>query len=876
MAVATADRGALLEREESLSTLGELLGSVRSTSAGRLVLVSGEAGVGKTALLRCFCDALGPRTRVLWGNCDPLFTPRPLGPLLAVAEDAGGELAELVSGVVLPHELVAALVRDLRAQIPTVLVLEDVHCADEASLDVLKLLARRVETVPALIVASCRDEDLDRRHPLRIMLGELATNRALARIKLAALSAEAVASLAKPQGVDAGELYRKTGGNPFFVVEALAAHDEELPDTVRDVVFSRAARLSDAARQVLDAVAIAPPHAELWLLEALVGEGLEGLDECVNSGMLAPESAGVAFRHELARLAVEEAVPVGRRIELHRRALSTLATPAVGEPDLARLADHAEAAGDGDAVLRFAPPAAAHAASLGAHREAAAQYARALRFAAPLPPGERADLLERRSRECLLTDHYDDAIDALERALEYRRGLGEKLREGELLRQLSTALWCPGRVSESSACAHEAVAVLESLPPSRELARALATLASHYAVAGRTTEAISWGKRALDLAEQLGETDVAIKAQVVIGAGLEDYGMLEDGLERACRAGLSEHVAFDCLVGTAVDCRRHDIASRYLAPAIAHANERGIDLYRLYLLAYQARLELDRGRWSEAADSAEIVLSIPRTSTTPRIIALVVLALVRARRGDPEVRPLLDEAWALAEPTGELPRLGPVAAARGEVAWLAGRPEIVAAETEAAFDLAVRRRSPWLTGELACWRRRAGVRDPAAEELAGPYALELAGESEAAADAWRELGCPYEAALALVDTHEEEPLRRALTDLGRLGAKPAAAIVARWLRARGARGLPRGPYSRARENAAGLTSRELDVVKLLVEGLRNAQIAERLVLSEKTVDHHVSSVLRKLNVRTRGQAATEAVRLEVLPHGENSPERIES
>jgi DNA-binding CsgD family transcriptional regulator len=190
--------------------------------------------------------------------------------------------------------------------------------------------------------------------------------------------------------------------------------------------------------------------------------------------------------------------------------------------------------------------------------------------------------------------------------------------------------------------------------------------------------------------------------------------------------------------------------------------------------------------------------------------------------------------------------------------------------------LALRRESPWLTGELACWRQRAGVRDPAAEELAEPYALELAGENEAAADAWGELGCPYEAALALLGTHKEEPLRRALTDLGRLGAKPAAAIVARRLRARGARGLPRGPYSRARENAAGLTSRELDVVKLLAEGLRNAEIAERLVLSEKTVDHHVSSVLRKLNVRTRGQAASEAVRLEILTHGENSPARTES
>ncbi len=229
----------LLERADELSALGECLENVRRSSRGRIVLVSGEAGAGKTALLRRFCAEQGRSARILWGSCDPLFTPRPLGPLLVVAEDAGGELAELVAGGVMPHELVAALARELRARAPTVFVLEDVHWADEATLDVLRLLARRVETVPALIIASCRDDELDRGHPLRIVLGELASSQTVARLKLAALSPAAVASLAERHDVDADQLYQKTAGNPFFVVEALAAHSEQIPETVRDAVLAR-------------------------------------------------------------------------------------------------------------------------------------------------------------------------------------------------------------------------------------------------------------------------------------------------------------------------------------------------------------------------------------------------------------------------------------------------------------------------------------------------------------------------------------------------------------------------------------------------------------------------------------------------------------
>jgi DNA-binding CsgD family transcriptional regulator len=228
------------------------------------------------------------------------------------------------------------------------------------------------------------------------------------------------------------------------------------------------------------------------------------------------------------------------------------------------------------------------------------------------------------------------------------------------------------------------------------------------------------------------------------------------------------------------------------------------------------------------------------------------------------VWPPLDEAWALAEPTGELLRIVPVAAARAEAAWLAGRKEDVAVATEVGFDLAVRLRSPWFAGELACWRRRAGVVESVATEVARPYALELDGAHLAAAESWTHLGCPYEAALTRAHAEDADARRQALVELQTLGARPAAGLVSRRLRERGARGLPRGPRPSTRANPSGLTTRELEVLSLVADGLRNADIARRLVLSPKTVDHHVSAILHKLDVRTRGQAAAQAARLELL------------
>jgi len=346
----------------------------------------------------------------------------------------------------------------------------------------------------------------------------------------------------------------------------------------------------------------------------------------------------------------------------------------------------------------------------------------------------------------------------------------------------------------------------------------------------------------------------------------EGAELIERSLAMALERNLEDHVtrAYTNLGVTSVEARALDSAARWLADGIAYCNGRDLDSYWLYVVGYQARLRLDEGRWDDAAADATTVLDDPRVTAPTRITALAVLGALRARRGDPEAWVALDEARAAAESIGELQRVGPVAAVRAEARWLAGEDEAIDAETAAPLALALDRRHPWLVGELLTWRRRAGLRDAVPGDpgdVAGPYALELAGDPAAAAAAWKEIGCPYDAALALAQAGGEPAQRAALAELQRLGARPAANRVARGLRERGARDVRRGPRAATRENPGGLTARELEVAALLADGLRNAEIAERLFMSERTVAHHVSAILRKLDVRTRSQAGAAALRL---------------
>jgi DNA-binding CsgD family transcriptional regulator/tetratricopeptide (TPR) repeat protein len=852
----------LWERSGPLRALETMLEDVAGDVQGRLALVYGEAGIGKTALVRRFADGAGESARVLWGRCDELFTPRPLGPVVDIAGALGGGLAEALQEEAMPFDVASALAADLIAQAPSVVVVEDAHLADEATLDVLRILGGRLADLPAMLVVTYRDDALERWHPLRVVLGEVATSR-VHRLKLAPLSDEAVTSMASAHRVSGEELYRKTAGNPFFVTEALAAGDEHVPETVRDAVLGRVARLSGGAQQLLDAIAVTRFRGEMWLLEALVGEDISSLDEIVASGVVVSGRSSVSFRHELARLAVEEAIPAHRKQALHRRALELLADPPGGDPDLARLAHHAEAVGDGALVLEFAPAAATQASAMGAHREAADHLRRALRFADSVPLPGRAKLFARTAEELFFTGQFEAAASTQREAVACYGELGDPHREGEALAVLSQQLWQFGSLENALAAVKRSLALLEELP-GPELVGACCQMAALQLAAEDTQAALTWALRAQRLAEDVDDPVGRLLALQAVG-WVEFYTGASSGLDKLVQivdtakalgpdADPLAATAQVLIVRTACRLRKWDEAEPYLSAGIEFCVARDFDVWRYYLLGWKARLLLARGEWSEAARVAQLCL--PEHCPFARIHALIALGQVRARLGDPDAWGPLDEALALAQPRNELQWTAQVAVARAEAAWLEGRHEDAIAETDIAYEGAA---GTWWSAGLAYWRWRSGADVPAVTEGEEPYRLEMAGDWNGARERWQAIGAPYEAAIALLDAGEEG-LQTALAEFRRLGTNPAAKIATARLRQAGV-SVERGPHRRTRENPAGLTPREMEVLEVLAQGLRNADIAAELCVSERTVDHHVSAILGKLGADNRVQAVNKAAEL---------------
>jgi predicted ATPase/DNA-binding CsgD family transcriptional regulator len=808
----------LLERDHLLADLAAAADRALEDNGG-VVAVVGEAGIGKTSLLDALARQVADRMRVVWAGCEALFTPRPLGPLHDIA-------AELEVDPDAPRERLFPAVLAAAGRVPTLLVMEDVHWADHATLDLLKYLTRRIARVPLLLALSYRNDEIGPDHPLIMVLGE--TGTALRRIPLAPLSREAVASLASGrEGV-----FELTGGNPFYVTEVLAGEAEGVPPMVRDAVLARAAKLAPEARQVLEMASLVPGRAELGLLEAAD----EALEAAARGGIVRIEGGAVVFRHELARRAIEDSVSDLRAMAMHRAILARLIER--DEPSQARLAHHAAGARDAEAIVRFAPLAAAEAAKAGAHCEAAAHLRAALLQHAGSAE-RRAALLEALAYECYLTEQPEEALAHRIEATSIRHELGDRHRESDNLRWQSRLAWRLGRNAEAQWRAKEAIAILRD-EPCRELARAYSNQSQLHMLAQETDAAIEWGNRAIDLATRLGDEEVVAHALNNVGSAsamtydLTGFEKIERALQLSLEHGFTEHAArsYGNLSALTVWLRQYSRAERFVAEGIEYCDERGIISWQLYITSWRARLQLERGRWDAAAADARSVLAAEGISAMNRILALTVLGIVQTRRADPGAQQLLDEARNLVLQVPELLRTAIVALARAEAAWLGGDLPSAVDELRDAIEFADRIGATLERHDLDLWLWRAGGRD------APPAGRTPTGD-------------PYDEALALHDRGDIDSLQRAVGILEQLGDGSLIHLVRQKLRAQGVRG-PRQP---ARAHPAGLTPREVEIVALLDEGLRNADIAARLHLSPKTVDHHVSSVLSKLGVKTRGEAA---------------------
>ena len=857
----------LLERDEPLASLAVCADEARR-GQGRLVLVSGEAGVGKSALVERFTADLDG-ARCYLGACDGLFTPRPLGAFLDIAGHLGGEPAELArrfDASAEREELFGLLLGELaKSDRLSVVVVEDIHWADEATLDLLRFLARRIGSLPVLLIATYRDDELAASYPLRTALGDLAVQRCTRRVDLAPLSAAAVAALSAGSGLDAAELYRVTGGNPFYVTETLRTGLDQVPRSAVDAVLARVAGLGHGARDVLHAAALIGSVVEPWLLEQAADCPPSVVDELVDRGLLAADGAVLRFRHEIARRAVAQDIPAHRQPAIHARLLTALL--AAGCTDHARLAFHAEAAGDNAATLEHATLAGRHAAGLGSHREAAAQLERALRVADGEPPAVLAARYEALADELSVIDGWDAAAAAYERALSLWRTTGDPRREGDVLRKLSTTLWrlCRGREAGDASTA--AVQVLEPLGPSVELARAYASAAADLAGQARFAETMTMARRAGTLAASfeafgLQAYTLNLQAWAILGLGGDAMPPLEQALDIALAHGAAYEAGHTYTNLHEINCgeRRFAASEPYYLAGIAHCEEHDLWVYLTCLQGVRTTTLERFGRWDEAIELAEVVLARIVSSPVNRMFPQGTLGRILARRDAADAWPYLDEAMAAADGTGDPQYVVPMRLSRAEAHWLAG--DLAAAHRDAALaGLAADGASPWLRGEAAAWIRRTGTSPIPAGEIAAPYRMELDGDWRGAAKAHDDLGCPYDAALALLDSGDEEALRQALDICQDLGATATARLVRRTMRRLGIRSIPVGQRAATRSDPAGLTRREREVLALICAGRTDAEIAAELFISAKTASHHVSAVLGKLGVPNRRAAADQAARL---------------
>jgi DNA-binding CsgD family transcriptional regulator len=858
---------ALTERDHELGELHARADDARA-GRGRMVLVSGESGAGKTSFVEAFVDRWVRDERVLWGVCDPLPTPRPLGPIRDLAHRLAPATKAVLERSDQPYDIFAAVYDDLRTA-PSVLVLDDLHWADQGTIDLLRFVLRRVSQTRSLVIGIVRDDEVGATHPMRALLGDIARSPRADSLSMPPLSVQAVQDLAGERPVDPAWLHSITGGNAFFVCEMLDHRGGDLPTTVRDAVLARTTGLDPAAWDLLNLLTCSPGAIPDYLLTDL-GVTLPASRALAEAGLIRRSSRGVAFRHDLCRLAVRSVIPPGAEPRLHRRLID--AYEATSHVDPAVLTHHALGASDIDRIRRCASDAGLAAARSGAHTQATEFFTVALEQGGPLDQEKEAELLELLAWEFYLIDRLGDAITACQRAMRIRQELGESAAVSANHHSLAVYQWYNANRELAEGHAAEAMSVLDADSDDAgqrvQLGHAFAMqayLAVQASDLDRTKTLIA---RAREIAEKTGDSDLMIRVRLI-----ENYGAVLNGddsgrdeilailnsgpkhIDELYSGGWSNITYFD------VEQRRLDVAAELLDVSIPLMHEFDLPICRVWQMGSRARLQLMVGEWDDAAADADRLLEGP-SAPLARTWPFLIRALVQLRKHGAG-RASLDDAWTLACRFSEPIRMLPVAAAIVELSWMTGEPDDRISECRELLTGGPITGLEWSRGELAVWLRRLGD-SFGVVGVASPYRLLLDGAYEAAADDFHRRSMPYDAALALVDSGDPALAARALDILDRLGGEAVAAKVRRDLRSKGVSAVPARRRSATLANPAGLTTRQTEVLRLLDDGLTNVELAERLYLSVKTVDHHVSAILTKLDVTKRRDAVRRARELGLL------------
>src|SRR5882762_3791194 len=727
----------LLERDEQLRRLGDAFALARE-GKGRIIAIAAEAGAGKTALTERFVAEHAQVARMYWGACENLSTPEVLLPLRDIAR-ASGESFDLGADHIRSFESLLRLLSN--GAKPSLLVIEDVHWADTATLDLIRFLGRRIARIRALILITYRDEEVDARSPVRNLLGEAPAGN-VERMTLSPLSLAAVTSLAAKRGRRGEELFALTAGNPFLVTEALAVDGDVPTDAVRDSTLARASRLPDIARVVLDAVSIFPRRAETAVVAELVKGAIDaGLDECVEKGMLSLEGGILQFRHELARRAIEASIAPARRRALHQKVVDVLKRRS--DARASEIAHHAERAADVAALLKFAHRAGEEAARAGAPREAAAHFAAVLRHRDALAPVVVVGVLEHYAEQAYLMGSADLAMTSMTEAAQLRRRANDTLGLGRDLTRLTRFAWMCGRRAEAERFVEEAIAVLQTAPPGPELAWAYSHQSQLDMLASRMDTAITWGERALELATRLGQKEIIIHALGNIGSAKADDGSgncveLEQSFELAVAGKYHDHVERASCNLTCTHYWRRDYraALEYIDRGVSYASALELTHWEGYLRGWRSMVRLDQGDWAGAEEEAQEICSRTYAADVYRFPALITLARLRVRRGDQDAETPLEAARRLSASMAGLQRSVYIATTVAESAWLESSVPTPATDEARSLlrevhTLAEQRHSHWVAEDSALWlymlgepvAGTAGFATPFREHCEGSWGL---------------------------------------------------------------------------------------------------------------------------------------------------------
>jgi len=844
----------LLERDDELAVLRGLVAELHGTG-GKVVLVRGEAGIGKSTLVAGFVDSGAADAHVHAGACDDLIIPQPLGPFWDMARAEPSLLGPLGDGDRL-RLLLTVLDLMSRASRPTILIIEDTHWADEATLDAIRYLGRRIAGTNGLLVLTYRDGDVDYDHPLRGVIGDIPALDVV-RIELEGLSLDGVSSLVRGSSLDPKDVLSATGGNPFLVTEMAAAEANDVSASLQDSVMAQVGKLSPDSRDMLRTLAVLPEPIPRSDALRLGGVDARGLAECEERGLLERGREMVAFRHVLIRRTIESAMTAGERQARSRAVLERL--PAETHPCL--LIHCAVGADDSERLLELAPRSARYAAATGSHLQAVEDFRTLGPYLDRIDPEALGSLLDEWAREEDLADEVSEAIRLSALARDHYRRIGDRSAESRALTDAARFHEFAGQRRRAEALAREALEVLGPDPGDADLARALETNAYIEMMAGNMRAVAELVDRTLEAGGRDIDEGVLIRSlnhRGMVG-DIVDYpggrASLDEARARAEAAGewYEECRALVNHAWAAAEFRDLPVASDYAQRAVASAVQHALQSIESYARAIHARILGLQGRWDEAADVARDLFA---ASAITKMVALPVLGAIEARRGRASAPTVLAQAWEMAAATSEFQRLAPAAAATAEHAWISGSSNVAVADLAGVMEAGLDLGFSWSSGEIAYWLWGLGELSLPPQGIAEPYRLMIEGQADEAASIWQARGMPYEHALALMHGSQTDRLA-ALEALETLGASTVAAKLRQILREHGV-AVPRGKGRETRRNVAGLTARQAEVLGLLAEGLSNIEIADRLFISPRTAESHVAGVLDKLDVSTREEAAARA------------------